>query len=395
MFRHSPIVLPALVILALFACGGDDRGLPANPTGSEQSTAPTGTSSSTPVLSPNFLNIDRFPTSLLISGGPPKDGIPALTDPAFAGATSSGAEYLSDRDLVLGVYVNGEARAYPHNIGWHHEIINDTVGNLPIVVTFCPLTGTGLVFDATDDGSVRLELGVSGLLFNNNLVMYDRRDNETLYPQMIFTGIQGLRRGQELLLQPVVETTWGYWKTLYPGTTVVSSTSEGAYSSSRYRIYPYGPYRDLHSGVIYPIVPGPDENPMIGVYPPKEMILGIRFVDKAKGYPFPELEAAGGVVNDSVAGEDILIVYSPEERLAVPFSRLAGDLVLTFDKVATTRKVFPFMVRDRETGTTWNLLGQGISGQLEGYTLRQLPAHNAFWFAWATFWQNTEIFTAD
>ena len=148
----------------------------------------------------------------LRSGGVPRDGIPAMTNPQVVAPQE--AHYLSDSDLVLGVVINGEARAYPHNLGWKHEIVNDQLGGQYICVTFCPLTSTGLVFDGTAPDSSQIELGVSGMLINSNLVMYDRRDEETLYPQMIYAGISGKHRGQSLTLLPVVETTWGLWRGL-------------------------------------------------------------------------------------------------------------------------------------------------------------------------------------
>jgi hypothetical protein len=107
-----------------------------------------------------------------------------MTDPQMVRRDQ--VDYLSDTDLILGVVVEGEARAYPHNIGWWHEIVNDRVSGHPVSVTFCPLTGTGLVFDGKRDRRRRMELGVSGLLYNTNLVMFDRED-ESLYPQIYLT----------------------------------------------------------------------------------------------------------------------------------------------------------------------------------------------------------------
>jgi hypothetical protein len=100
-----------------------------------------------------------------------KDGIPALTNPDFADPED--ITYLADEDIVIGVVIDGVARAYPHNIGWRHEIINDAIGSAFISATFCPLTGTSLVFDAKAAYDTQLQLGVSGLLINSNLVMYD------------------------------------------------------------------------------------------------------------------------------------------------------------------------------------------------------------------------------
>ena len=149
-------------------------------------------------------------TDHLISGGPGIDGIPAMTNPEFAALEQ--ITYVQEDDLVLGVVMHGEARAYPENLGWRHEIINDNIGGQSISVTLCPLTGTGMVFNATDEDGSQIEFGVSGLLINSNLVMYDRRDIETLYPQMVYTGISGTFKGEKLELLPVVETTWAMWK---------------------------------------------------------------------------------------------------------------------------------------------------------------------------------------
>ena len=147
------------------------------------------------------------------------------------------------------MFVGGVAKAYPENLGWRHEIINDVIGGRPISVTFCPLTGTGLVFDAADEDGEQFELGVSGLLINSNLVMYDRRDFRTLYPQMIYTGITGDFKDRKLELLPVVETTYRLWKQMHPETVVAQfGTGLEAYGSRAasyasnptiYERYPY------------------------------------------------------------------------------------------------------------------------------------------------------------
>ena len=384
------------MVCVLSACGGkntDPGTIP--PTGSGNGSSDTSTDSGTGTgASGHFLDIYRFPVELLISGGVSKDGIPALTDPNFVDLNSASANYLDDDDLVLGVFINNIAKAYPHNIGWHHEIVNDVIGEQAIVVTFCPLTGSGLVFDAQSDGSGgRVEMGVSGLLFNNNLVMYDRRDNSSLFPQMIYTGVTGVRTGNELRLLPVIETTWGYWKRLFPTTQVISGNGPGTYNISRYRSYPYAGYLELNSGPLFPLFPEPQKNPTHNLYPPKEMALGIRFGQMTKAYPFSNLGGNEGVVNDTVADNPIVVFYYAEEKLALAYSRRFGSQVFTFEKIPSTDARFPFLLRDRETGSTWNLLGQGVAGEMKGRLLQHLPAHNAFWFAWATFWQNTEIYT--
>ena len=125
-------------------------------------------------------------------------------------------------------------------------------------------------------------------------------------------------------------------------------------------------------------------------FEPKSRVLGVRFGSQAKAYPFENMENEA-VINDNVGGQDIVVVYYGAERLAIPYFRWV-DQTLTFDRVASNEPVYPFMLKDKETGTVWNLKGEGIQGKLEGRRLKQVPAHNAFWFAWATFWRDTEIF---
>ena len=391
IFKYAHIFALAL---GLAACGGKNTNTgnlgSGNPIGTD---VPSGNDTDTalPINRPpqgggNFLG--TFPTDQILSGGVPKDGIPALTDPQFVDLTSSDANYILDDDLVLGVVINGEAKAYPHNMGWWHEIVNDVVGGQPVVVSLCPLTGTGLVFNGQGGNGTRITCGVSGLLFNNNLIMYDRRDDATLYPQMIHTSISG-SIGGELQLLPVIETTWRYWKQLYPNSKVVSVRS-GTYSSGRYTQYPYGSYRDLTQAPDFPSFPALSDNPTAQLFPPKTMTLGIRFGETAQAYPFP-IMGDQAVINDTLADTDLVIAFYAQEQYARPFSRIVNGQTLTFEKVTSTDPIYPFLMRDSETGTTWNLKGEAIAGALQGQTLMPIPAHNSFWFAWATFWQNTGI----
>ncbi|MDE2998781.1 MAG: DUF3179 domain-containing protein [Gemmatimonadota bacterium] len=352
---------PFVIAGVLAACGGRTPPAPVSPpeTGSEAGRT-------APLPSRNFLNVSSFPMNRLISGGVAKDGIPALTDPEFVRAGSAHAAYLQDGDLVLGVSLDGAARAYPHNIGWHHEIVNDAAGDRHLVVTLCPLTGTGMVFDGQGEGNGRLELGVSGLLFNNNLVMYDRRFEDTLYPQMTHIGIRGYGTEQELTLMPVVETTWANWKRLHPGTLVVSSASTGMYRPERYSTYPYTGYREPASAPMFPLFPDPDDNPIVFDLPPKEIVLGVRFGTVAKAYPFSKMGDDRAVINDRIADRNVLVVYDAAARMALAYSRDLGNRTLTFERVGSRDRRFDFMVRDLETGTTWDLLGRALAGELEG-----------------------------
>ena len=210
----------ACCFLVATGCGGSDS--PSGPVdpGNGSPTTPCSSVARAPTAGGNYLSVSSFPLGELVQGANP-DAIPALTDPAFVSAGSAQASYLREDHIVMGVVLNGEAKAYPQNIGWWHEIVNDVVGGTPIIVSFCPLTGTGMVFDATGDDGLRVTAGVSGWLFNSNLVLRDRRDGQTLYPQMTHTAVTGPRTNEVLELLPVVETTWGNWKKLYPATQVI------------------------------------------------------------------------------------------------------------------------------------------------------------------------------
>ena len=270
-------------------------------------------------------------------------------------------------------------------------------GGHRIILSLCPLTGTGMVFDDYQESGDLVAMGVSGLLFNNNLVMYDRRDQETLYPQMTYKAVIGPRQGDQLELLPMTETTWSYWQKLHPDTKVLSGHA-GGYGIGRYTVYPYtdeGDYRQQPDYILFPL----SNSSAASFFGAKDMAMGVRFGDIVKSYPFQSM-LDEDVVNDLVQGDgrihNIVVVNYKEAKLAVPFSRDLADeegkvTTLTFQKVTSTSTTYPFMIRDTETQTTWNLKGEGISGPNEGKKLTQLPSHNGFWFAWGTFWQNIGV----
>ncbi len=289
MKRTLSLIFTLALSVAFAGCGGkggstsgpSDNG--TGGTGGSDGGTGGGTSiGSTVARNPqsggNFLDVTTFPNTEIVSGCPGVDCIPALTDPSFVDPSSAEASYLLDTDIVMGLVINGEAKAYPHNIGWWHEIVNDEVGGHPVMVTLCPLTGTGMVFDGVDVAGERFYNGVSGLLFNNNLVMYDRPATgpATLFPQMIYKGISGPRTGESLNLLPVMETTWGYWKQLYPATKVISGET-GVYDRSFYVSYPYiqsgADYRIVNEFLMYPLFPSFDSNQTSRFFEIKDLTL--------------------------------------------------------------------------------------------------------------------------
>ncbi len=309
------------------------------------------------------------------------DAIPALTLPDMVSPESADASYLFDFDRVLGMVIEGEARAYPHRILWYHEIVNDLIGSTWVAVSFCPLTGSGLAFDPLVDGE-RLDLGVSGLLFANNLVMFDRLSGELYGPQLKVEGKCSIFRVTELDLLPVQEMSWGQWKDLHPDTKVVSDNTG---FDRPYHSYPYGTYDLLASGdLLFPM--SVDES-----RPIKERVLAIRIgAEGGRGYPFGALKELGhvSVVNEDVGGAPMVVFYSAaNDEAALVFDARLGGQTLTFE-VSNGQFV------DQQSRSIWSIDGRAVSGPLVGQALQQNPdSYTLFWFAWRHFQPDGSTFT--
>ncbi len=322
-------------------------------------------------------------TDLLSSNLPP-NAIPALTEPPMVSPDDPTVDYLLDGDRVLGVVVDGEARAYPHNVFWWHEIVNDRIGDRWISVTFCPLTGSGLGFDSELEGFGRLDLGVSGLLFANNLVMYDRTSGAVYGPQLRVEGACDAFQARSLDLVAVQEMSWGRWKALHPETLVVTGDLR---RGRNYRQYPYGSYANLSSDEL--LVPMAVDRSR----PLKERVLAIRVGDGGRGYPFLELAELGSVVavHETVGGVPTVVFFDEADgAAALAYDRRVADRTLTFE-ADTEAGVW----MDAETGSTWTLGGQAIDGPLSGERLQpREDAYTVFWFAWRHFQPSGDVFDA-
>lgn len=231
--------IPALLV-ALCAIALSGVVIYSKTTGAAAAAAEVHGSATRPPPGPPFdLSELTIPADQVRGGGPPKDGIPALTDPAFVSAVD--AAFLNERDEVIGVTLGGDARAYPLRLLDSHEVVNDRVGGLPIAVTYCPLCDSSAVFDRRLGGSER-EFGVSGLLYNSNVLVYDRQDNdadESLWTQMGAVGVSGAAGGQPLARLPMEVASWASWRERHPETLVLSLETghKRAYDRSVYAAY--------------------------------------------------------------------------------------------------------------------------------------------------------------
>ncbi len=229
-------------------------------------------------------------------GGPDRDGIPSIDHPRFLSFAEVDGEIDAD-DPVLGVILNGVSRAYPVAILNWHEIVNDRIGNVSIAVTYCPLCGSGVVFQS-ENGMKQRSFGVSGLLYNSDMLLYDR-ETESLWSQLLGRAISGTQRGTVLQQIPVLHTDWRHWKALHPETMLLSR--ETGFSRD-YDRDPYAGYTD-QQGTYFPV------EHLDRRYHPKERVLGVEIDGQFKGYPYSELSQGASSFPDKVGGKSIRIHY--------------------------------------------------------------------------------------
>lgn len=254
------------------------------------------------------------PPEAIEQGGPPRDGIPAIDEPRFVGGSAAG---LRDTDRVLGVAHGRTARAYPVRILNWHEIVNDRFGDAAVAITYCPLCGTGMAFDTRVDGA-DLRFGVSGLLYNSDMLMYDRA-TDSLWSQIMARALTGPMKGKTLLQLPLAHTSWADWRARHPGTEVLST------DTGHQRDYGRDPYEgyDAVPRLMFEVAHRDDR------LPPKEWVLGLRVAGEAKAYPFSLLARrvdATGRLTDRIGGQRIEIRFDPAHRSAEAFDQNARPI---------------------------------------------------------------------
>lgn len=315
----------------------------------------------------------------IFDGGPGPDGIPPLEFPDFI--QDAGLIDLDSAELVVGVKVGDDVRAYPHSILNWHEVVNDrfTVDGSTegATLNYCPLTGSAMLWKAFAE-RVNKTYGTSGLLYNSNLVMYDRA-TESLWSQMLEQSIRGreVKRIPDRL--PVVETTWGTWQAMYPETIVLS---EDTGFSRNYDAYPYGTYRE-DQVLLFPAA-NDDDNRLHR----KERVLGINVGTNSKVYPISGFSSDVEVINDNVGNMQVVVAGSSGLNFGVVFNReLADCTVLSFDAV---QDKLPVVMRDNE-GNEWDAFGTAVRGVRRGQQLQKTNSYVAYWFAWTAFFRGADI----
>ncbi len=328
------------------------------------------------------------PLGEILSGGPPKDGIPAIDNPNFD-TVANADKWLKPREPVIFFERAGEVRAYPLQILIWHEIVNDTVAGQPVTVTFCPLCNTSIAFDRTLEGRV-LDFGTTGKLRYSDLVMYDRQ-TESWWQQITGEAIVGELTGRRLTFLPSQIVSWEMFKLAHPGGKVLNRNTGHRRS---YGANPYVGYDDTRSA------PFLYRGPADGRLPPMERVVTVSLGGEDVAYPFSVMDKVR-VANDSVGGRTIIVLYAKGVTSALDGSSIADSRDVGTSAVferALEGKILTFKASgirfvDTQTGSTWNILGVATAGPLQGKRLTPVVSGNHFWFSWAVFKPKTRIYT--
>ncbi len=316
------------------------------------------------------------PVGLVKDGGPGKDGIPVLEAPLFVPIDSIG--YLKEEDLVLGLRVGTDIRAYPHNILNYHEIVNDLVGGEPLAVTYCPFTGTGVGISRDILGSVTT-FGVSGLLYQTNLMPFDRETGST-WSQMLTQCVNGEHIGKGQKIIPMIETSWKTWKEMYPESRVLSAETGFNWD---YDQYPYLDYRTDHDFFIFP----PDS--LDARLPYKERVHGIIHYQDVKVYRFSAFGDSVTVIADQFGGNHFVLAGSKDRNFIVSYdAELSGVGRLYFTAVNDGSVI----IMHDQYGNQWDIFGRAVSGPQAGQELKPTKSFMGYWYGWGAVYSGTMIY---
>jgi len=318
-------------------------------------------------VDPNFLRFFRDEETLanmqirmeeITWGGVGVDVIPSLDNPDLIAAAE--ADYLLDYDLVFGVEINGDARAYPLRImGWH-EMFNEVIGGVPVALAYCTLCGSGILFETQVAGREEpFVFGSSGLLYRSNKLMFDRQ-TDSLWNQFTGRPVVGplVGSGIELKIRPVAITSWAKWRGSHPGTKVLSIET--------------GHSRDYGSGVVYgdyfasPDLMFPARVDETRVKQ-KDYVYGIRDFAASKAWPLSAFEG-GAVINDAVGGCEIVLIGDAATRTVRAYERDGRSFAAEGDGLKTDEG-------------PWQVEEEALVGP-RGERLARVPGHIAYWFAW-------------
>jgi len=314
-----------------------------------------------------------IPVDRVVDGGPGRDGIPSIDNPLFVPLDQA---EVRPEDLVIGIKAGDEVKAIPHDIMDWHEVLNDHLQTEPVVLSYCPLTGSALLWKATPSDP-DVTFGVSGLLFNSNLILFDR-ETGSHWLQMRGQSVEGLRRGEMPETLPLVETRFDTWQEMYPNSLVLSRMTGFTRSYDNY------PYNDFRSSPDLLFAVEPFDTRLFE----KTRVLGVQMNNVARAYEIQRSGIGIEVINDSIDGVPIVVVLSASKNFGAIFERTLDDgTVLTF---SPSSEPLPTVMTDDE-GNTWDVFGEALTGLRTPERLPLTKSHTAYWYAWAAFHPGTEI----
>ena len=331
-----------------------------------------------------------------LAQGAARDAIPAISGPRYW-TIEEAAQVYTDNVPLVQVNIDGDVRGFPLEILTWHEIVNDTIGGMPITVTYCPLCNTAIAFEA-QIGEEVFKFGVSGLLRNSDLIMYDR-NTESLWQQSSGRAIVGEMVGARLKYVPATVVSFGQLRSAYPDAIVMSR------DTGWFREYGQNPYR----GYDNPERGGPysfffDRDTIDERLPPAERVVSIEGPSGAAiAYAWSAV-ASSGVIHDSFDGIDLVVFWTPgvlsildtghaaqarDVGTTAVFETTLDGRALTFIVNPADEAAQTFI--DEQTGSVWDIFGRAIEGELAGSELTRVIHSDHFWFAWQAFHPDTEV----
>ncbi len=317
-----------------------------------------------------------IPLDEVFDGGPGKDGIPSIDNPSFYNAFDAKVlEYLTDEDIVIGVKVDDEYRAYPHRIMDWHEIVNDEFGaKNKVTINYCPLTGTAFSWKFKNNNQ-GITFGVSGLLYNSNLILYDRATGSN-WSQLSLKCVNGGLRGKVPDVTAVVEMKWKEWKKMYPDSKVL--TNKQGFDRN-YNQYPYGGYLNVDEFLFFPVTP------INYLLPQKERVHAIIQNNKSLVFRFNLFENKN-IIRVEFFNRNYLIIG--DENTIVSFELSDGEKENAYTYSYSGGEEF----FSDDKGNKWSVFGKAIDGPRKGSVLKSSTSVIGFWFSIAAFYPNPSIY---
>ncbi len=397
------IALAVVTVFVVAACGASavsgDGGpsstvsppddAPASAASPGAGALPEGPSALDDRFDPSFPDPLIDPDDIL-SGGPPPDGIPPIDDPKFVTVTEAD-DWLNDVEPVLVVDIDGDVRAYPIQILMWHEIVNDTVGGVPLSVTYCPLCNSAVTFERTVRG-VETTFGTSGSLYFANLVMYDRA-TESLWNQIDGRAVVGVLTGDVLTQVPSTMVAWSDFKAARPDAQVLDRNRTGAS-----RNYGTNPYTGLDDPDGQPFLFQGDVDVRAKAM---QRIVAIEREGAAAAWSEDVIshESGAAVTEGEIADLPLVIFWKQGQASALDSSDVAGGREVgtvgvfspIVDGQTLTFRTDGLLFIDDQSSSKWNVLGEAVEGPFEGSNLKPVTFVRTFWFSWAAFRPDTEL----